>query len=98
MSVDDFADTLLEDALAAGSTLLIDTIMQSARSALKTGGGIVAALTNSSANGKSYQRAVALNPAEVLSACRKALARYAGEGIDEDEVASTCPDFRSLQR
>lgn len=98
MTVEELADTLLEDALAAGSTSLIDEMMKAARAALKSGGGMISALTNSSANGKSFQRAVALNPAEVLRACRSALARYAGDGIDADEVSSTVADFRDLQR
>lgn len=98
MTVEELTDTLLEDALATSSTSLIDKIMKSARAALENGRGIVSVLTNSSTNGKSFQRAVALNPAEVLRACRTALARYAGDGDDDREVVSTLPDFRSLIR
>lgn len=98
MTVDDLANALLAEALATGSTAFVSKILDDAKAALTAGAGIVSSLTNSSANGKSFQRAVALNPAEVMAACRMALNRYLGDGTDENEVSSTVPDFRQLSR
>lgn len=98
MTVDDLASALLEECLATGTTSYVSGILDDAKAALKAGKGTVGALTASSANGKSFSRAVTLNPAQVMQACRTALNRFAGDGDDENEVASTVPDFRQLVR
>lgn len=98
MTVEDLASALLEECLADGSSAFVSQILDDARAALTSGKGVVSALTNSSANGKSFQRTVSLNPAEVMRACRIALNRFAGDGDDENEVASTVADFRQLSR
>ena len=97
MTVEDLADTLHQECIAEASTAFVSTILDAARAALTAGNGSVGALTSGSGNGKSYSRAVSLNPAEVIRACRMALNRYLGDGTDEQEVSSTLPDFSALR-
>ena len=98
MTVDELADTLHQECIAESSTSYVSTILDAARASLLAGQGSVSALTSGSGNGKSYQRAVSLNPAEVIRACRMALNRYLGDGTDDNEVSATLPDFSLLRR
>ncbi len=98
MTVEDFAAVLLEEMQADESTSFVDSIMKEARAALKKGGGNLSSLLNAGVNGKSFTKAVHLNAAQVLDACRRALKAYAGDGFDVDEVSATYPDFSALNR
>ena len=97
MTVEELADTLHQECIAESSTSYVSTILDAARAALTASQGSVSALVSGSGNGKSYSRAVDLNPAEVIRACRMALNRYLGDGTDEQEVSSTLPDFSALR-
>ena len=98
MTVDELADTLHQDCIAQSSTSYVETIRAAARASLLAGQGSVSALTSGSGNGKSYQRDVSLNPAEVMCACNLAINRYLGGGTDDNEVSATLPDFSLLRR
>lgn len=98
MTVDELASALYEECVASGSTAFAAKLLDQAKAALLSGKGSVSSLTTASANGKSFQRAISLSPGEVMAACRRAISRFAGGGIDADEVSSTCPDFRQLSR
>ncbi|MBK8037683.1 MAG: hypothetical protein IPK22_11190 [Verrucomicrobiaceae bacterium] len=98
MTVEDFAAVLLAEMQADESTSFVDSIMKEARAALKKGGGNLSSLLNAGVNGKSFTKAVHLNAAQVLDACRRAINAYANDGHDVDEVSATYPDFSTLHR
>lgn len=89
---------LADDALASGSTSVIDAKLSAARTALKNNGASLSVLASSSMNGKTFTRQYEMTPARVLEACQYALRLYAGDGEDETEVSATLPDFRNLIR
>ena len=98
LTLDQFTDFLLTDALDTGSTAFIDKLLKAAREAILAGNGTLGDLTSSGLNGKSFTKQITLSSAEVAAACRTALRRYAGDGDDADEVRSTNPDFSALIR
>ncbi len=98
MTVEDFAAVLLAEMQADESTSFVDSIMKEARAALKKGGGNLSSLLNAGVNGKTFTKAVHLNAAQVLDACRRALNAYFNGGFDVDEVSATYPDFTSIHR
>lgn len=98
MTVEDFAAVLLAEMQADESTSFVDKLMKSARDQLTKGGGNVSSLLNAGVNGKSFTKAVHLNAAQVLDACRRALKAYANDGHDDDEVSATYPDFSTIHR
>jgi len=97
MTVEELAQTLHDECIAERGTSLAQSIWDSAKAALVAGNGSVSALVSGSGNGKSYSRAVDLNPAEVMRAARLAISRYLGDGTDENEVSSTLPDFSCMR-
>lgn len=98
MTVEDFAAVLLAEMQADESTSFVDKLMKSARDQITKGGGNLSSLLNAGVNGKSFTKAVHLNAAQVIDACRRALRAYAGDGYDVDQVSATYPDFSALQR
>lgn len=98
MTVAEFTQMLVAEMEADQSTAFVDCLLKDARAAIKAGKGTVGSLINGSGNGKSFQKAITLGPAEVLSACRSALKQYLNDGADDDQVSATYPDFRGLIR
>ena len=98
MTVDEFANTLHQECIALQSVSRVSALHDAAWTAALAGNGTVGSLTSGSGNGKSYGRAVDLNPAQVMDACRRAMNRYLGDGTDDNEVSATLPDFSLLRR
>lgn len=97
MTVEDFAHILATEMQADQSTTLADTLLKRARASILAGGGDISSLLSSGINGKSFAKAVHLNAAQVIDACRRALMLYVNDGEDDTVVSTTRADFRSLQ-
>jgi hypothetical protein len=98
MTVETFADILAQEMEADQSTAFVDSLIKDARAAIKAGKGTIASLSNSGLNGKTFTRQVHLSAAEVLQACRFALAQYLNDGEDDTRVSSSRPDFSQMCR
>lgn len=98
MTVSDFAQILAAEMEADDSTQLCDELRKKARASLLSGSGDLGTLLSSGLNGKNFSKAVHLNAAEVLDACRRALLIYLNDGEDDNEVSATYPDFSVLIR
>lgn len=96
MTADDFVNVLVAEMEADESTAFVDQLLKDARAQIKAGKGSVGTLTSSALNGKSFQRQVQFNAADMLDICRRAIRRYT-LGDDDTEVSATRPDFRGLQ-
>lgn len=97
-SVDEFVNVLVAEMEADQSSSLVDAILRDARAKLKSGKGIMGAITASGVNGKSFTRNVELTASQVVNACRQALNIYHSDGDNDDRVSSTYADFSSLNR
>ena len=101
MTVEEYAYSLYDTCVSTQSTshvtaLLKATLDAELRSVNATGS--LSVMIAGAGNGKSLSREVEFSIAETKEACQKALRLYAGNGIDEQEVSSTLPDFRYLKR
>lgn len=92
---DMFVDALVGICVADENTEFVDQLIVDARAAITAGKGNVSSLLNSGLNGKSFGRAIYLNPVEVLNCAQTALDRYNEES---QEICSSYPDFRRLIR
>lgn len=95
VSVQEFADTLQTHMEMTGDTSFVEELKCNALNAVLSGKGTIGGLTSSGVNGKTFQRSIDLNPAQVLDACQRALKAYAG---DDSTVGSTYADFREIHR
>ncbi|WP_395736288.1 hypothetical protein [Prosthecobacter sp.] len=98
MTVESFALVLVAEMEADQSTALVDAILKAARKKLLQGNGTVGTLIQSGVNGKTFQRQVDLDCAQVIDACRRALKMYLNDGEDDDQVSATYPDFSGIIR
>ena len=97
MTVDDFAKILATEMEADQSTRIADDLMRKARKQL-TRSGSLGQITASGVNGKSFTRTVELTAAQVIDACRRAIAAYASTDGDDGIVSATYADFASIKR
>ena len=98
MTVEDFAHILATEMQADHSTTLADTLLKRARASILAGGGDISSLLSSGINGKSFAKAVHLNAAQVIDACRRALNIYLNDGEDDTVVAASYADFSNINR
>lgn len=98
MTLDEFTHALVAEMEADESTAFVDALLKDARALIRKGKGTVGTLTSSSLNGKSFQRQVQFTAVQVLSACRRALKLYLGDGEGDDEVSATYPNFSEITR
>lgn len=71
----------------------VDALLVKARNAIMAGGGLLAPLETGSLNGKSFQRGIRMDAAQVARVCRQALA-----SADGGDVSATSMDFSNLDR
>lgn len=89
------AQVLLTEIEDSGSTEFVERLKCQAKEAILNGKGTIGGLTSSGVNGKTFQRSIAMHPAQVLDACQQALNEYNGTG---GTVGATYADFRNIYR
>ena len=91
---DELFNNLVKLALVEDDQSFIDELIQNAKAAILNKDGTVSSLLNSSVNGKSFGKAVYLNPVQVLSTALRAK-YYLQTGSDSGESFSAA-DFSRI--
>lgn len=95
MTVAEFSQVLLTEIEDSGSTEFVERLKCQAKEAILNGKGTIGGLTSSGVNGKTFQRTINMDPAQVLDACQQALNEYNGTG---GAICASYADFRTIHR
>lgn len=90
MTTDALREVLLCE-IEDGNRSFVRELLTYAKAKILGGKGVIAPLINGTLNGKTFQRALQMDPVHVAQACRLALQDDAGE-----TVAATTLDFSGI--